>query len=42
MLYGKTFLDGAPGSIEDIRRFKFFESLSAQIPSAEARKPVNG
>jgi predicted RecB family nuclease len=28
VVHSETFLDGAPGSIEDIRRFNFFESLS--------------
>ena len=27
VVHSETFLDGAPGSIEDIRRFNFFESL---------------
>ncbi|MFT6908747.1 MAG: superfamily I DNA and/or RNA helicase, partial [Oleiphilaceae bacterium] len=31
VVHSETFLDGAPGSIEDIRRFNFFESLSAQV-----------
>jgi uncharacterized protein len=31
VVHSDTFLDGAPGSIEDIRRFNFFESLRAQV-----------
>jgi uncharacterized protein len=28
VVHSETFLDGAPNSIEDIRRFNFFESLA--------------
>ena len=27
VVHSETFLEGAPGNIEDIRRFNFFESL---------------